>query len=71
MGGSTLAAQPAELWKRLTFLCTTYDPATGAYRFDYGIFFGIFFGALSLLLMALVILRLWRERRRALRAGET
>jgi len=71
LGGSTLAAQPAELWKRLTFLCTTYDPATGAYRFDYGIFFGIFFGALSLLLMALVILRLWRERRRALRAGET
>ncbi len=71
LGGPALSPQPAELWKRLTFLCTTYDPATGAYRFDYSIFFGVFFGGVSLLLMALVILRLWRERRRAMQAGGT
>lgn len=68
LGRGTPAPQPAELWKRIAFLCTTYDPATGAYRFDYAIFFGIFFGGSSLLLMALVIWRLWRERRRAMAA---
>ncbi|PRX38053.1 protein SCO1/2 [Meinhardsimonia xiamenensis] len=71
LGGAALSPQPADLWKRIAFLCTTYDPATGAYRFDYAIFFGVFFGALSLLLTALVILRLWRERRRAMQAGGT
>jgi protein SCO1/2 len=58
---------PADLWDRINFLCTVYNPLTGAYRFDYSIFFGIFFGGLSLLLTGLIILRLWLERRRALR----
>lgn len=69
LGRATRSVAPADLWDRLTFLCTVYNPLTGAYRFDYGILFGIFFGALSLLVMAWVILRLWLERRRALRAG--
>nr|WP_306264509.1 SCO family protein [Pararhizobium sp. IMCC3301] len=65
LGKTLRSAAPADLWNRLTFLCTVYNPLTRAYRFDYGIFFGIFFGAVSLLLTALVILRLWLERRRA------
>jgi protein SCO1/2 len=70
LGRTTRSVVPADLWDRLTFLCTVYNPLTGAYRFDYGILFGIFFGALSLLASAWVIFRLWQERRRALRAGQ-
>ncbi len=68
LGTRTRSASPQDLWNRISFLCTVYNPLTGAYRFDYGIFFGIFFGGLSLLLSGFVIFRLWLERRRALRA---
>lgn len=67
LGRATKSVAPADLWNRLTFLCTVYNPLTRAYRFDYGIFFGIFFGALSLIATGLVIFRLWLERRRARR----
>lgn len=66
LGRATRSIAPNDLWDRLTFICTTYDPTTGAYRFDYAIFFGIFFGGLSLILVGWVILRLWLERRRAM-----
>lgn len=69
LGRTTRSLAPADLWDRLTFLCTVYNPLTGAYRFDYGIFFGIVIGGFSLLLMGFVVLRLWLERRRALRAA--
>ncbi|WP_370402074.1 SCO family protein [Sulfitobacter sp. JB4-11] len=65
LGRTTRSFAADALWDRLTFLCTVYDPLTGAYRFDYAIVFGMFFGALSLILMGWVILRLWLERRRA------
>ncbi|HMN38400.1 MAG TPA: SCO family protein [Hyphomicrobium sp.] len=65
LGTRTRSVAPTDLWNRISFLCTVYNPLTGAYRFDYGIFFGIFFGALSLILTGVVILRLWLERRRA------
>jgi len=68
-GTRTRSIAPADLWNRINFLCTVYNPLTGAYRFDYGIFFGIFFGALSLVLTGLVVARLWIERRRALRGA--
>lgn len=71
LGRTTNSVAPADLWNRLTFLCTVYNPLTRAYRFDYGIFFGIFFGALSLIATGLVIFRLWLERRRALRKPRT
>ncbi len=67
LGSATRSAAPQDLWNRISFLCTVYNPLTGAYRFDYGIFFGIFFGALSLVVTGIIILRLWLERRRALR----
>jgi protein SCO1/2 len=69
LGKRTRSLAAADLWSRISFLCTVYNPLTGAYRFDYGIFFGMFLGALSLVLTGLVILRLWLERRRALRAA--
>lgn len=65
LGTRTRGLDPAAMWDRFTFLCTVYNPATGAYRFDYGIFFGIFAGALSLILTGLVILKLWLDSRRA------
>jgi len=67
LGKTTQSIAPGDLWNRLTFLCTVYNPLTRAYRFDYGILFGIFFGALSLILVAVVILRLWLEMRRTAR----
>lgn len=69
LGRSTRSLAPADLWDRLTFLCTVYNPLTGAYRFDYGILFGIAIGGFSLLIMGWVVLRLWLERRRALKAS--
>jgi protein SCO1/2 len=68
LGRTTRSVAPADLWDRLTFLCTVYNPLTGAYRFDYSILFGIFFGGLSLMIFAWVILRLLLERRKALKA---
>lgn len=65
LGSVTRSAAPADLWDRVAFLCTVYNPLTGAYRFDYGIFFGIFFGGLSLLITGFIIFRLWLGNRRA------
>lgn len=65
-GTRTRGLDPAAIWDRFAFLCTVYNPATGAYRFDYGIFFGIFLGGLSLILTGLVIFKLWLDSRRAL-----
>lgn len=59
---------PAALADRLRFLCTVYDPKTGRYRIDYGIYMGMGAGAVSLILMAWVIVRLWLGVRRAERA---
>ena len=57
---------PQALIDRISFVCTTYNPATGAYEFDYAIAFGIVIGGLSLVLSGVVIFRLWRGNRRLL-----
>jgi protein SCO1/2 len=67
LGTVTRSIASADLWDRVAFLCTVYNPLTGAYRFDYGIFFGIFFGGLSLLITGFIIFRLWLGNRRAAR----
>jgi protein SCO1/2 len=67
--GTTVGSfAPAALADRLRFLCTVYDPKSGRYRIDYGIYMGMGAGALSLVLMAWVIVRMWRGTRRAERA---
>lgn len=55
---------PTALADRLRFICTVYDPKTGRYRTDYAIYIGITAGAISLILMAWVIVRMWRANRR-------
>lgn len=69
LGTSTRSVAPADLWDRISFLCTVYNPLTGAYRFDYSIFFGMFLGGLSLIVSGVIILRLWLENRRLARMG--
>lgn len=48
---------------RVVLFCTVYDPATGAYRFDYALFVEIAIGALSIGAVAAFV---WREARRTL-----
>ena len=50
---------------RVVLFCTVYDPATGAYRFDYALFVELAVGGLSI---AAVAAFLWREARRSLLA---
>ncbi|MDQ2633143.1 MAG: SCO family protein [Pseudomonadota bacterium] len=64
-GITTAAFTPTALADRLRFLCTVYDPTTGRYRTDYGIYMGMVAGALSLMIMAWIIVRLWLGIRRA------
>jgi protein SCO1/2 len=56
-----------DLVNRIKFICTVYNPSSGAYEFDYAIGFGIVIGGFSLILSGLVIFRLWRNNRRILK----
>lgn len=67
LGRTTRSFATEDLWDRLVFLCTVYDPLTSAYRFDYAIVFGVFFGAAWLILMGWIIIKLWLERSRAVK----
>lgn len=68
--GTTVGSfAPSALADRLRFLCTVYDPKSGRYRIDYGIYMGMGAGALSLVLMAWVVVRMWLGARRTERAG--
>jgi protein SCO1/2 len=68
-GITPAAFTPTALADRLRFLCTVYDPKSGRYRTDYSIYMGMAAGAISLMAMAWVIVRLWLGIRRAERAG--
>lgn len=68
-GDTMRSFSPVGLADRLRFLCTVYDPKTGRYRTDYAIYIGVGTGGLSLVLMAWVIVRMWRGNRRFARAG--
>ncbi len=59
-----------DLVKRIKFICTVYNPSSGAYEFDYAIGFGIVIGGMSLILSGLVIFRLWRSNQRILAARD-
>lgn len=63
-GISVASFTPTALADRLRFICTVYDPKTGRYRTDYAIYIGITAGAISLILMAWVIVRMWLGNRR-------
>jgi protein SCO1/2 len=51
----------AGLWSKVKLFCTTYDPASDRYRFDYSLFIGMFIG---LLIITSVVVFLVREARR-------
>jgi protein SCO1/2 len=67
-GMSVRSASIHDLVDRIKFICTVYNPATGAYEYDYAIGFGIAIGGLSLILTGLVVFRLWHSNRRLLAA---
>jgi protein SCO1/2 len=69
-GISVASFTPTALADRLRFICTVYDPRTGRYRTEYAIYIGITAGAVSLILMAWVIVRMWRGNRRHARRLE-
>ena len=60
-----------DLVDRIKFICTVYNPSSGAYEFDYAIAFGIGIGGLSLILTGFVIFRLWRGNAAAAQAGRS
>lgn len=68
-GTSVRSAAIVDLVDRIRFICTVYNPSSGAYEFDYAIAFGIVIGGLSLVLSGLVIFRLWRANVAAGRRG--
>lgn len=53
------------IFNRLKFICTVYDPSSGAYRIDYGMITGSILGALSLLGFGVLIYREWIRTRHA------
>ncbi|MBF0271969.1 MAG: SCO family protein [Magnetococcales bacterium] len=56
-----------ELVRRVRFFCTTYDPNTDSYRFDYSLFIGLFCGGSVILGTFFFLLREWwyaRKKRR-------
>jgi len=63
-GTTTKSLAIGHLVDRIRFLCTVYNPSSGAYEFDYAIAFGIVIGGLSLILSGLLVLRLYLTNRR-------
>lgn len=53
----------ADMVERVRILCTVYDPKTGEYRYDYGLFLEIAGGVTFAVAMALFFLFEWRTRR--------
>ncbi|MCP4702953.1 MAG: SCO family protein [Gammaproteobacteria bacterium] len=52
----------AGLFKKVRFFCTTYDPGSDAYRFDYSLFVGLVIGASIIFLVSFFLAReYWRR----------
>ncbi len=58
----------ADLIERVRILCTVYDPETGTYRYDYGLFLEIAGGLTFALAMVWFFLAEWRDQRRRRRS---
>ena len=58
-----------DLIDRVRILCTDFDPATGKYRFKYGLLLEVAGGVTFALAMVWFFLAEWRARRRARRAA--
>ena len=51
-----------KLVNKVQFFCTTYDPNTGQYRFDYSIFVGMVIGGIIILLGIGFLVREFRKK---------
>lgn len=56
------------LVNRVRLFCTTYDPATDSYRFDYSLFIGIFIGSMIIGGAFAYLIHEWRRSNRLSRA---
>ncbi len=63
--GNNTPLTPSNVFDRIRFICTTYDPLSRRYRIDYGLIFGSAVAGLSLLVFGGVLLREWRRTARA------
>lgn len=54
----------SDIVDRVRILCTVYDPATGTYRYDYGLILEIMGGCSFFLVMLIFFADEWRTRRR-------
>lgn len=64
-GAPAPAQNIAALLERVRILCTVYDPLSGRYRLNYGLFIEIFAGLSILTSVAWYLTSEWRRRRRA------
>lgn len=53
-----------DLVKKVRFFCTSYDPATDSYHFDYSLFIGMVIGALVILSIVTFLIREHRRSKR-------
>jgi protein SCO1 len=68
--GSALPEPPlTEFIDKVRLLCTSYDPRSGKYRFDYTLIMEIAIGLSCILGMSVFVLRNWRQGRRAAPGG--
>jgi protein SCO1 len=62
--GQVDAARPAAGWlARVRLLCTSYDPRSGRYRFDYSLILEIMIGAMCTIAIAIFLVRAWAQTR--------
>jgi protein SCO1 len=57
-------ASPAANWlNAVRLICTTYDPKSGRYRFDYSLILEIVIGVMCTLAIAIFVVRAWNQTR--------
>lgn len=62
--GSAVSASPvSDIISRVRLICTSYDPKSGRYRFDYSLVIEVAIGVTSSLAVFIFVLRSWRQGR--------
>jgi protein SCO1 len=62
--GAAPTASPAANWlNAVRLICTTYDPKSGRYRFDYSLILEIVIGVMCTLAIAIFVVRAWNQTR--------
>jgi protein SCO1/2 len=62
--GSAAGVRPAAGWLRaVRLICTSYDPKSGRYRFDYSLILEILIGVTCTLAVGIFLLRAWNQPR--------